>query len=162
LHQIRQIQLDFVTFGAPVRYSWGKYPQFRLMPIINHRDQTGLTGLLTGLLITYDGDYVQQWGGPGTDAWPPSNVMYNDQFDNVLDQGRAQFPNVANFLPGDRRQAIYADGVLVANNVLVDYADNAYPMPFPNFGATLFGHGAYTKENAMLFNINFIIEHWYR
>lgn len=159
------IPLDFVTFGTPVRYKWGKYENYRLLSIINHRSLVQITGLLE----TKDGDYVQQWGTEGTDMMPPVHeVKINDSLDKVLDRGRT-FSGLMNRLQRKRRlKAKDSEGHLVGHTLLVDYRDdepdprlfNEKSSPLHSI-RTQFGHGVYTLKNAMLFNTDLIVDQLY-
>lgn len=159
------IPLDFVTFGTPVRYCWGQYDHYRLLSVINHRSLVQITGLLE----TKDGDYVQQWGTEGTDTMPPVNeVKINDSLDKVLDRGRT-WSRLMNRLQRKRRlKAKKGDGHLVGHTLLVDYRDDEPdPRLFDEKSSpihsirTQFGHGVYTLKNAMLFNIDLIVDQLY-
>ena len=50
LEKIKTVNLDIVTFGTPVRYSWGNYTKYRLIAIVNHRPP-GSQASIPGLLI---------------------------------------------------------------------------------------------------------------
>ena len=165
LEIIKTVNLDFVTFGTPVRYSWGEYEKSRLMAIVNHRSNVRLSGLLS----TRDGDYVQQWGVEGTDILPPPDkIKSNDEFDAVLDKGRDTSLLVASVAREERSDPKYASGNTVSETFLVNYKDNApfqiyllNPFSIPHCVKTLFGHGVYTKKSTMLFNMNIIVKNWY-
>lgn len=172
LELIRSVYLDFVTFGTPVRYSWGRYARARLLAVVNHRSKVQLSGLFA----TRDGDYVQQWAVEGTDFLPPEkdDMNMNDAFDAVLDIGR-DMGLVANSMKRVQiNDPIYADGSKVCETVLVDYRDDighyhestTLPVYFLNIlnhldifhcVRTLFGHGAYTRERAIPFNMNLVV-----
>ena len=161
---IKQGKLDFVTFGTPVRYCWGEYDNYRLMAVVNHRSNRRLSGVLS----TRDGDYVQQWGGAGTDALPPKSVRFNDEFDAVLDKGRDRRLLIANIKSQKTSDPVYATGNSVTKTLRVNYKDNAVfpvyflnPFSIPHSIKTLFGHGVYTKKSVMLFNMKMIVNHWY-
>ena len=165
LEIIKTVNLDFVTFGTPVRYSWGEYEKSRLMAIVNHRSNVRLSGLLS----TRDGDYVQQWGVEGTDVLPPLEIIKtNDEFDAVLDKGRDASLLVASVESEERRDPKYASGNTVSKTFLANYKDNApfpiyllNPFSIPHCVKTLFGHGVYTKKSTMLFNMNIIVKNGY-
>lgn len=152
---IKTISLDIVTFGTPVRYTWGTYAKFRLKAIVNHRSNIGMSGLLK----TRDGDYVQQWGVEGTDIFPPEELQLNDEFDSVLDTGRDSALLIASLEREERRHPKYADGTHVGESLLINYRDDS--LLLPNCIKTLFGHGVYTNYNAMLFNMATIAKDWY-
>jgi hypothetical protein len=155
LEIIKTISLDIVTFGTPVRYTWGQYDKFRLKAIVNHRSNVEMSGLLK----TRDGDYVQQWGVEGTDIFPPEELRLNDEFDRVLDIGRDTALLIASLERVERRHPKYANGAIVGESLLINYKDDS-PL-LPNCIKTLFGHGVYTNYNAMLFNMTTIVKEWY-
>jgi len=159
------INLDFVTFGTPVRYHWGKYKYYRLLSIINHRSLVQISGLRE----IKDGDYVQQWGTAGTDMMPPAGeIKLNDSLDAILDKGRSMAGLMNRMQRKRRLKAKNSDNNLVGHTVLVDYKDNKPdPRLFPRKFSfshsirTQFGHGVYTLKNAMLFNVNLVVEQMY-
>lgn len=160
------IPLDFVTFGTPVRYRWGKYDKYRLLSIINHRSLVQIAGLLE----TKDGDYIQQWGTEGTDTMPPmTEVKINDSLDKVLDRGRT-LSGLMNRLQRKRRlKAKDKNGHLVGHTLLVNYRDDEPdPRLFKEKSSpihsirTQFGHGVYTLKNAMLFNTSLVVDQLYK
>jgi len=151
LIRVKTVFLDIVTFGTPVRYAWGRYTNYRLLDIINHRSAIDIRGLLT----TRDGDYVQQWGAEGTDI--VTTEFYrsiNQQLDVILnDKGQSLTAIKKNVKRKVCTQPHYEDGTLVkCEHLLIDYLDND---PNPNWFekyfnvsqsvGTLFGHGAYTR-----------------
>ena len=150
LNIIKTTQLDFVTFGTPIRYAWGKPQNSRVLAIVNHRSDSTPSGILS----TRDGDYVQHWGITGTDGFPPNNLKLNDAFDKVLDKGRDLNRIIEQ--PSTRQKNPIAD------NLFIDYQDNSTDaLDFNHCIKTLFGHGVYTQMNKMQFNLNTIINHWY-
>lgn len=159
------INLDFATFGTPVRYKWGKYDHYRLMSVINHRSLVQITGILE----TKDGDYIQQWGTAGTDILPPpTELKLNDKLDKVLDKGRNITGLISRLQRKRRMKAKNSDGKLVGHTFLVDYQDDQPdPRLFPKKSSALhsvrtqFGHGVYTLKNAMLFNTDLIVQQLY-
>lgn len=160
LDTIKGVFLDFVTFGTPVRYQWGKNDKWRLLPVINHRaDST-----LLGIPAVKDGDYVQQWGVEGTDL-PSDTLADNKLLDSILDDGLNPGALIGNLNEKGRRQPKYWDGSPVHENVLVDYHDNyqgPLPIPLPTYSiGKVFGHGVYTTNKAMFFNTGLIIKHFY-
>lgn len=71
-------QLDFVTFGTPIRYGWDTQGYAKLLHFVYHRPRPGIPEYLTCLPQTAedvfharDGDYVQQLGIAGTNLAPP-------------------------------------------------------------------------------------------
>ncbi|MEM9351543.1 MAG: hypothetical protein AAGA92_00875 [Planctomycetota bacterium] len=76
-HPVRRLQLDMVSFGAPIRHAWAADGYAKLLHFVNHRPRVGLPaytsdygrGLLTKAFFT-DRDSVQQVGIAGSD-FPP-------------------------------------------------------------------------------------------
>lgn len=157
---IKNVYLDFVTFGTPVRYKWGSYDRFRLLPVINHRANS----TFKGVPAVKDGDYVQQWGVEGTDL-PSDAVVDNNKLNGILGNGFGPSAFIASLNDKERRQPMYWTGKAACENVLVDYRDSyqgLLPVPLPTYSiGKVFGHGIYTTEKAMLFNINLIVKNWY-
>ena len=163
IEKIKSANLDIVTFGTPVRYSWGEYAKYRLMAIVNHRSPVNIDGLLS----TRDGDYVQQWGAEGTDVPPPlDEIKLNDELDTILDIGRDIPALIDSLQHKDRKHPHYANAATVSETFLVDYKDNASSLlehlDITHCVKTLFGHGVYTETRAMLFNTDIIIENFYK
>ena len=165
LEIIKRINLDFVTFGTPVRYTWGNHQQSRILSIINHRSNVHISGLLN----TRDGDYLQHWGVEGTDMIPPLGLIKpNDELDTVLDKGRDVSLVITNLEIEERRQPKFTNGDAINGTLLVNYKDNApfsiyflNPFSIPHCIKTLFGHAIYTRKQTMLFNMNLIVKHFY-
>jgi hypothetical protein len=158
LQNIRTPNLDIVTFGTPVRYTWGKYPKFRLLPVINHRHDSELDGVQT----IRDGDYVQQWGVEGTDTSPQTNLIEENELSAIIqDRGNDIKAFLASYKDHSRRFPKHADGTPVTENVYVDYKDNKETLNPLYCVENVFGHGVYTTKKAMLFNTQLIVEKFY-
>ena len=165
LETIRTVKLDFVTFGTPVRYSWGGYTNFRLLPVINHRHNSDFSGLLT----IRDGDYVQQWGVEGTDTVQIQEKDEENQLSTIIgDQGDDIAAFLASYRNNQRRQPKLISPSINAGqifeNVYVDYKDNlnAFNPLNPLYSVeNVFGHGVYTTKKAMLYNLSLIRERLY-
>lgn len=145
LAALAKVEVDFVTFGTPVRYPWGRKSSRRLLQIVNHRGSGMLAGEWGGILTTRGGDYVQQLGVLGSDSLALSgrDRGVNRRLDEFLEVG----------LDLRRWQAALRERRRVSpfgSTLLVDYADGGGR--FPNAQRTLFGHGVYTRFDAMLFN----------
>ncbi len=162
LATIADIQLDIVTFGMPVRYHWARTnrqgdsaePFYKLLCVVNDRDNDVH---LCGLLFTQDGDYVQQFGKDDTDFPIATNIEreLDERLKNMLPQIKNSEDQYARQHPLDH------DKKQVSKTVLIDYQDDTHYQTAPNFISTAFGHGIYTKENAMLFNTEMIVSHLY-
>lgn len=155
--------LDVVTFGTPVRYGWDPSGLGKLLHVVNHRvlrtdgktwlAKIELPQITMEMPIAWGGDYVQQLAVAGSDAVPTTEqakaankaiwelVEPYDGFERWLECARraVRFPSEGSCL-------------------LVDYKDCT--------GSTnprdhLYGHAAYTRLNAMLFNTTKIVELMY-
>ena len=157
IDSIKSVNLDFVTYGTPVRYSWGKYKRFRLLPIINHRSNSRIDGLLS----IRDGDYVQQWGVDGSDIFTIQLPPIENELSQILNSRGDLLAFPESLKIESRSVPKYADCSVVHEDVLVDYKDN---LGFPNIiesSAWIFGHGVYTTKEKMLFNTGMIVQNWY-
>lgn len=172
---IRTVDLDFVTYGTPVRYAWGRYSKFRLLAFVNHRPHSDALKLLDplglwGILNVRDGDYVQQWGVEGTDTpllIDRDSIAQGKRLDTLLgDPGQDLQTFIGTLRFNARRQPHYANGEAAGTTVFVDYRDNA-AVPSPDIATGLyatrkaFGHGVYTTAEAMLFNTGLVVKQWY-
>ncbi len=155
--------LDVVTFGAPVRYGWDPSGLGKLLHIVNHRTlrtdgktwlaKMELPQITIEMPIAWGGDYVQQLATAGSDAMPATDsakaankavwelVEPYDGFERWLECARraVRFP---------------CDG----RCLLVDYKDcTGSANPRDHY----YGHAAYTRRNAMLFNATQIVQLFY-
>ena len=124
-HRLRDIKLDFVTFGTPIRYGWETAGYSQLLHFIYHRPVPGLAQhrapfplQLERVLDGRDGDYIQQLGIAGTNLMPSIFAWRTWWADNRLDA----------LLQGDLRQRDLAERFRVGARVpdegttlLVDY-----------------------------------------
>ncbi|MEE9337008.1 MAG: hypothetical protein V3U87_02930 [Methylococcaceae bacterium] len=169
LNKIREIDLDIVTLGAPVRYPWGRYEKYQLLNIVNHRSDV----YIDGVLYTRDGDYVQHWGIEGTDiksAKKYPNLL--PKLDKVLDTGSLD-KNSLHSIRSEHKRRVHKDSGKgnIGINVFIDYEDEGkriLPIPLtpwvinkPNFIESGLGHGAYTLEANILRNTKLILENLY-
>jgi hypothetical protein len=154
LAALRRLPLDIATFGTPPRYGWGDSANYRLMNVVNHRGTGARASGLRGLLHTEEGDYVQQLGIAGSDfpATLEPERRLNARLDPVLGEG-ASVRTLMRNLRGGLRVPHHG------HTFLVDYRDASDARP--NFLATVFGHGVYTRFGAMLFNARLIANHFY-
>jgi hypothetical protein len=153
LAKLRGLHLDVATFGTPHRYAWAGVANVRAVHVVNHRGPLRRAGL-SGLLTTRDGDYVAMMGGPGSDlpAVDPVHRRVNARLDAVLDRGSS----VRTWLAAVRRAPLSpAHG----DTLLVDYRDAGERSA--NWLRTWFGHAAYTRLDAMLFNAWLVAEQLY-
>jgi hypothetical protein len=146
--------LDIVTFGTPVRYGWDSAGIGKLLHIVNQRmlridgkawlAKTELPQITIELPVAWGGDYVQQLAVAGTDAKPLSTEA--QAANKALWELLEPWDGFERWLECARRSVrCQNDGLCM----LVDYKDST--------GSTqardhYFGHAAYTRLNAMLFN----------
>lgn len=157
------VALDMVTFGTPVRYGWDPAGIGKLLHVVNHRNlrtdgknwlaKMELPQITMEMPIAWGGDYVQELAVAGSDAVPPTEpgkaankrmwemVEPYDGFERWLECARraVRFPSEGRCL-------------------LVDYKDST--------GSTnprdhYYGHAAYTRRHALLFNTAQIVHAFY-
>jgi hypothetical protein len=166
---IKNVCLDFVIFGTPVRYRWGKYQNCRLINIVNDRNNNVK---IDGILRTRDGDYVQQWATEGTDVQSGSYSKTNERLDEILNnRGKISTSEFVRKLKDNtRKNPLYYDDTKVTETFLVDYQDQDDKSPMemllefdgiPHCVKTLFGHGIYTRKKTMMFNTDIIVKYFY-
>ena len=155
--------LDVVTLGAPVRYGWDPSGLGRLLHIVNHRNlrtdgktwlsKMELPQITMEMPIAWGGDYIQQLAVACSDAVP------------VTDAGKAAnkavweivepFDGFERWLECARRAVrIPSEGL----GILADYKDSTGSTDLRDH---YFGHAAYTRMNAMLFNTTEIVHTLY-
>lgn len=146
--------LDVVTMGTPVRYGWDLSGMGNLLHVVNHRNlrtdgkswlaKMELPQLTMEMPIAWGGDYVQELAVAGSDAMPTTDaakaankavwemVEPYDGFERWLECARraVRFPSEGRCL-------------------LADYKDCTNST---NIREHYYGHAAYTRLNAMLFN----------
>ena len=157
------VALDIVTFGTPVRYGWDPSGIGKLLHIVNHRNlrtdgktwlsKIDMPQITVEMPIAWGGDHVQQLAAAGSDALPKSDaakaankavwelVEPYDGFERWVECARraGRFPSEGQCL-------------------LVDYKDCTSST---NVRDHYYGHAAYTRTNAMLFNFNQIVARLY-
>lgn len=154
----QSLSFDFVTLGAPPRYSWALNSKMRLIHFINHRNSSDSRafqgGSPSGVLTTRDGDYIQQWGVAGSDFFSPieKERIINKELDYYFDSGidRKIFRERIKL-----KKRLHNEG----HHFLVDYGDQGR---VPNFIKTIFGHGVYTKVEFLGFHLSIIGKYFYQ
>jgi len=155
--------LDVVTLGTAVRYGWDPSGIGKLLHIVNHRNlrtdgktwlaKMELPQITMEMPIAWGGDYVQQLAVGGTDAVPatPDAKTVNKALWELLEpyEGFERWLECA-------RKAVRCqnDG----RCVLVDYKDSGSASQAKDH---LYGHAAYTRMNAILFNTGVIASDLY-
>lgn len=121
--------IDFVTFGAPVRYSWAAGDLVRALHVVSG-----------------NGDLVQRLGASGSDFPPidPGDRRVNASLEAALG---------ASFAPKSALRALLEPPSQADRNVvLVDYGDARL---VDRIGSGL-GHGGYTRLDGMLFHADLL------
>ncbi len=156
--------LDIVTFGQPVRYGWDPSGIGKLLHVVNHRNlRTDAKGWLAKMElpqitmempIAWGGDYVQELAVAGSDALPPT--------EQAKAANKAVWELVEPFDGFERwlecaRRAVRCPSE--GRCLLVDYKDSS--------GSTnprdhYYGHAAYTRLDAVLFNTGRIVDTLYQ
>lgn len=151
--------VDMVTFGTPVRYGWDPSGIGRLLHVVNHRNlrtdgktwlaKMELPQITMEMPIAWGGDYVQELAVAGSDAVPATDaakaankaiwemVEPYDGFERWLECARraVRFPSEGRCLLADYKDCTGS----------TDVRDHYY------------GHAAYTRLNALLFNTTEIV-----
>ena len=152
--------LDVVTFGTPVRYGWDLSGIGKLLHVVNHRPmrvdgkrwlaKMELPQITMEMPIAWGGDYVQQLAVAGSDAATTSEQakVVNKALWELLEP----WDGFERWLECARRTTRCQND---EQCLLVDYKDST--------GSTsardhLYGHAAYTRTNAMLFNTGEIVQ----
>jgi hypothetical protein len=154
--------LDAVTFGTPVRYGWDPSGLGKLLHVVNHRPmrvdgkrwlaKMELPQITMEMPIAWGGDYVQQLAVAGSDAVPTSAQA--QAVNKALWELLEPFEGFERWLECARKSVrCQNDG----HCLLVDYKDAGSSDPRDH----IYGHGAYTRMNAMLFNLDTIQRTFY-
>jgi hypothetical protein len=156
------VSLDIVTFRTPVRYGWDPSGIDKLLHIVNHRPmridgkrwlaKMELPQITMEMPIAWGGDYVQQLAIAGSDALPssPEAQAANRALWEILEP----FDGFERWLECTRKAVrCQNDG----HCLLVDYKDAGSHNPRDH----IYGHAAYTRLNAMLFNTTEIVRMLY-
>lgn len=148
------VALDVVTFGTPIRYGWDPSGLGKLLHIVNHRPmrtdgkrwlaKMELPQITMEMPIAWGGDYVQQLAVAGSDAMPttPEAKAANKALWELLEP----YEGFERWLECTRKAIrCQNDG----RCLLADYKDST---PTSSAKDHIYGHAAYTRMNAMLFN----------
>jgi hypothetical protein len=151
--------LDIATFGTPVRYGWDPSSLGKLLHIVNHRPmrvdgkrwlaKMELPQITMEMPIAWGGDYVQQLAVAGTDALPASPDAKT--VNKVLWELLEPYEGFERWLECVRKSVrCQNDG----RCLLIDYKDSTSTSSAKDH---LYGHAAYTRLNAMLFNTTEVV-----
>ena len=156
-------RLDVVTFGTPVRYGWDPSSLGKLLHIVNHRPmrvdgkrwlaKMELPQITMEMPIAWGGDYVQQLAVGGSDAMPASAEA--KAVNKILWELLEPYEGFERWLECARKSVrCQNDGQCL----LVDYKDSTTTGTAKDH---IYGHAAYTRMNAMLFNTTEIMQSLY-
>jgi hypothetical protein len=155
--------LDIVTFGMPVRYGWDPSVIGKLLHIVNHRNmrtdgktwlsKMELPQITMEMPIAWGGDYVQELAVAGSDAVPTTDAA--KAANKALWELVEPFDGFERWLECARRAVrIPSEGL----GILADYKDSTGST---NVRDHYYGHAAYTRLSAMLFNTTTIVHTLY-
>ncbi|BFU94516.1 MAG: conserved protein of unknown function [Nitrospira sp.] len=151
---------DVVTFGTPVRYGWDPSGLGALLHVVNHRNlrtdgkawlsKMELPQITMEMPIAWGGDYVQELAVAGSDALPSTELA--TAANKAIWELVEPYDGFERWLECARR-AVRFPGE--GQCLLVDYKDSS--------GSTnprdhYYGHAAYTRRDAMLFNTAQIVK----
>jgi hypothetical protein len=157
------VTLDVVTFGMPVRYGWDPSGLGGLLHIVNHRSmrtdgkswlsKMELPQITMEMPIAWGGDYIQELAVAGSDAVPTTEAA--KAANKALWELVEPFDGFERWLECARRAVrIPSEGL----GILADYKDSTGST---NVRDHYYGHAAYTRLNAMLFNTTEIVQALY-
>ncbi len=155
--------LDVVTFGTAVRYGWDLSGIGKLLHIVNHRNmrtdgktwlsKMELPQITMEMPIAWGGDYVQELAVAGSDAVPTTEEA--KAANKAIWELVEPFDGFEQWLECARRAVrIPSEGI----GILADYKDSTGST---NVRDHYYGHAAYTRLNAMLFNTTEIVRSLY-
>ncbi len=155
--------LDAATFGTPVRYGWDPSGLGKLLHIVNHRNmrtdgktwlsKMELPHITMEMPIAWGGDYVQELAVAGSDTVPVTDAA--KAANKALWELVEPFDGFERWLECARRAIrIPSEGL----GILADYKDSTGST---NVRDHYYGHAAYTRLNAMLFNTTTIVRTFY-
>ena len=155
--------LDIATFGTPVRYGWDPSGIGKLLHIVNHRNlrtdgktwlsKMDMPQITVEMPIAWGGDYVQQLAVAGSDALPQSEAAKTTN--KAIWELVEPYDGFERWVECARRAGRFPSE---GQCLLVDYKDCTSST---NVRDHYYGHAAYTRTNAMLFNFNQIISRLY-
>jgi hypothetical protein len=156
--------MDVVTMGTPVRYGWDPSGLGHLLHCVNHRTlrtdgktwlaKMELPQVTMEMPIAWGGDYVQQLAVAGSDAVPTSELA--NTANKAVWELVEPYDGFERWLECARRAVRFPSE---GRCLLVDYKDCTGST---NIREHYYGHAAYTRVSAMLFNTAEIVRTIYR
>jgi hypothetical protein len=155
--------LDVVTLGTAVRYGWDMSGIGKLLHIVNHRNmrtdgktwlsKMELPQITMEMPIAWGGDYIQELAVAGSDTVPMTEAA--KAVNKAVWELVEPFDGFERWLECARRAVrIPSEGL----GILADYKDSTGST---NVRDHYYGHAAYTRLNAMLFNTTAIAQSFY-
>lgn len=155
--------LDVVTLGTPVRYGWDPSGIGKLLHIVNHRNlrtdgkiwlaKMELPQITMEMPIAWGGDYVQELAVAGSDSILASDAA--KAVNKAVWEMLEPYDGFERWLECARRAVRFPSE---GRCLLADYKDCTGSQ---NVRDHYYGHAAYTRLNAMLFNTEEIVRHVY-
>ena len=157
------VALDIVTLGQPVRYGWDPSGIGKVLHVVNHRNlrsdsktwlaKMELPQITMEMPIAWGGDYVQELAVAGSDAVPLAEEA--KAANKAIWEMVEPFDGFERWLECARRAVRFPSE---GRCLLVDYKDST--------GSTnprdhYYGHAAYTRRQAILFNTTQIVGTFY-
>ncbi len=159
-HPVRQLPLDIVTFGTPIRYGWNPKGYSKLLHFIHHRPPPQGEEYSAPIPLKFlrarrglDGDYIQQIGIAGTNVIPlpfaVRTLLADWRLDKLLEEDISNESILARLHRGAR---VPDEGT----TLLTDYTEIS-----PWLIRNLAGHGLYTRQKWLPFHCREIAERFY-
>ena len=150
--------LDVVTLGTPVRYGWDPSGLGHLLHIVNHRNlrtdgktwlsKMELPQITMEMPLAWGGDYVQELAVAGSDALPANEAA--KAANKAVWELVEPYDGFERWLECARRAVRFpSEGTCL----LADYKDCTGSS---NAREHYYGHAAYTRLNALHFNLSHI------
>ena len=160
---LNSIALDVITLGQPVRYGWDPSGIGKLLHVVNHRNlrtdnktwlaKMELPQITMEMPIAWGGDYVQELAVAGSDAVPQAD--FAKAANKAIWEIMEPFDGFERWLECARRAVRFPSE---GRCLLVDYKDSTGSA---NPRDHYYGHAAYTRKHAMLFNTTHIVDTLY-
>lgn len=155
--------LDVVTLGTPVRYGWDPSGMGHMLHVVNHRHlrtdgktwlaKMELPQITMEMPIAWGGDYVQELAVAGSDAVPTVEAakVANKAVWEIVEP----YDGFECWLECARRAVRFPSE---GRCLLIDYGDCTGST---NVREHYYGHAAYTRMRAMLFNTTEVVRQLY-
>ena len=155
--------LDIVTLGTPVRYGWDPSGIGKLLHVVNHRNlrtdgkawlaKMELPQITMEIPTAWGGDYVQELAVAGSDAVPTTDAA--KEANKAVWEIVEPYDGFERWLECARRAVRFPSE---GRCLLADYKDS---IGSTNPRDHYYGHAAYTRRNAILFNTEVIVHSLY-